>query len=162
MRQLIFLILALFSTFALAAEWGRFDNARFGYAIDVPPGFLRSGPAPANDDGVSMVSADGSQKLRVWGGNIVEDGFESSVRAAIGFAAREGWNITYERITPSWASFSGLRRGMVLYARSISLCQGALYATFRLEYPEREITRMDAVVDRLVRTLRETGDGQSC
>lgn len=162
MRQLIFLILALFSTVVHAAEWGRFDNARFGYTIDVPPGFVRSGPAPTNDDGVGLVSADGTQKLRVWGGNIVEDGFESSARAAIGFAAGEGWNISYERITPGWASFSGLRRGMVLYARSISLCRGVQYATFRLEYPEREITRMDAVVDRLVRTLRETGDAQSC
>jgi hypothetical protein len=162
MRQLIPLILALFSSAALAAEWGQVGNARFGYVIDVPPGFERSGPAPANDDGVGLASADGTQKLSVWGGNIVEGSFESSVHASMRFATADGWNLSYERVTPSWASFSGLRRGMVLYARTILLCGGSQYATFRLEYPERDLSRMDAVIDRLVRTLRGTGDGHAC
>lgn len=161
MRFALLLALLLCVPAVLAADWGLYQNARFGYAVGVPPGFAGEGEA-ANGDGQAFRSADGRQLLRAWGGNIVEDSFESAAFAAMGFAAGDGWSLSYERVTPGWASWSGTRNGMILYARMISLCGGAQYAAFQLEYAERDVGQMDLVVDRLVASLRATGSGAGC
>ena len=67
------LLLVSFATAAPGAEWGWYENARFGYVIDLPPGFVGEGEAD-NGDGQVFNSADGTQLLRVHGGNAL-DGF---------------------------------------------------------------------------------------
>lgn len=146
---------------AFAAEWSRYENARFGFAIDIPPNFIGEGEA-ANGDGEAFRAADGSQLLRVYGGNIVEGSFEAAVNAAMGYAAEAGWSLSYERVTPSWASYSGTRNGQILYARAIPLCDGQQFAAFELEYPEADLRAMNPVVERLVGTLRASGQGAGC
>jgi hypothetical protein len=154
------LFFVVFATSALAGEWSGYENSRFGYVIDVPPDFSGTGEAE-NGDGQIFRSADGTQLLRVYGGNILEAGFEASVQAAMGHAADAGWSLSYERVTPSWASYSGTRNGMVLYARAIALCGGSQYAAFELEYPEVDLSKLDPVVNRLVQSLAAT-DGEGC
>jgi hypothetical protein len=149
MRALLFVILALLAGPAPAEDWGSYQNGRFGYLIDVPPGFTW-GKEADNGDGRSF--RDGATKLAVWGGNIVEDSFESAAYAAVGYAGGDGWTITYEAVTPSWASFSGTQGKRVLYQRMIALCDGQ-YAAFRLEYSAVDLARLDPVVNRLVQTL---------
>ena len=92
----------------------------------------------------------------VAGGNIVEDSFESAAYAAMGFSTGDGWKLSYEAVTPSWASYSGTRGQRVLYQRMIALCDGQ-YAAFALEYSATELSRLDPVVNRLVRSLKSTG-----
>ena len=161
MRSLFLLALLFLAPAALAADWSSYDNARFGYAIAVPPGFSGAGEAD-NGDGQVFNSADGTQSLRAWGGNVIADDFEAEVAASMGYARDDGWDLSYERVTPSWASWSGSRNGIILYARMISLCRGSQYAAFQLEYPERDLKAMNAVVERLVGSLRATGDGAGC
>ncbi len=160
MRALLFLIFTLLASPgafpALAAEWEGYGNARFGYEIEVPPGF-EWGPEADNGDGRSF--RDGATRLAVWGGMIVEADLESEAREAIGFATSDGWAVTYEATTPSWASFSGMQGKRVLYERMIALCDGS-YAAFRLEYSTVDMAKMDPVVERLVRTLK--GADASC
>src|SRR5690606_21673714 len=101
-------------------------------------------------------SASRTQELRVYGRTLMIPEFETDVRNSILFATNEGWRVSYERITPSWASFSGLRNGLVLYVRMITLCGGDQNATVELRYPERDIRAMDAIVERVARSLRAT------
>lgn len=150
MRVLLLLIFTLLAAPALADDWRSYENARFGYAIDVPPGFTWGRPA---DNGDGRKFRSGATRLAVWGGHIVEDNFESAARGAMGSPAGDGWTITYEAVTPSWASFSGTQGQRVLYQRMIALCDGA-YAVFRLEYSAVEIGRLDPVVNRLVQSLK--------
>lgn len=128
--------------------------------IDVPPDF-EWGEEAANGDGRVFTSSDGTQTLRVYGGNILEADFESSVQAAMGYARNAGWALSYERVTPSWASYSGERSGMILYARAIAVCEGSQFASFEYEYPKTALKQADAVVNRLVRSLREA-EGAGC
>ncbi len=65
----------------LATDWGQYDNARFGYTIDVPPG-VRVGKEADNGDGRAF--RGGASKLLVWGGNITEDSFEERGRLGQG------------------------------------------------------------------------------
>jgi hypothetical protein len=73
-----------------------------------------------------------------------------------------GWRLSYERVTPSWASFSGTRNGIIVYARAISLCGGTQFASFELQYPEYDLDGMRGTVERLVRSLEPTADGFAC
>ena len=157
---LAFVALLLLAGPALSKDWGGYGNARFGYAIDVPPGFTGEGEAE-NGDGQIFRSDDGTQFMRVYGGNAL-DGFEAAVGAAMVRARESGWNLSYESVTPSWASFSGTRNGMVVYARAIALCGGSQFASFELQYPERDLDEMHAVVERLVGSLQASGAGLSC
>jgi hypothetical protein len=161
MRSLLIFLFALCMSPALAADWGSYENARFGHVVDVPPDF-EWGEEAQNGDGRVFTKTDGTQLMRAYGGNIIEADFEAWVKAAMGYATDAGWALSYERVTPSWASYSGKRNGMILYARAISLCGGSQFASFELEYPERDIGAMDAVVDRLVGSLRESGGGVGC
>lgn len=156
MRLVFFALFTLLAAPLSAAEWGSYENGRFGYVIDVPADFTR-GEEAANGDGRVFTSGDGTQTLRVYGGNIVEADFESSVQAAMGYAQDAGWVLSYERVTPGWASYSGERSGMILYARAISVCEGSQFASFEYEYPRTALKQADAVVNRLVHSLRETG-----
>ena len=161
MRAVVTAVLLVVATSAAAAEWGYYENARFGYAIDLPPGFAGEGESE-NGDGQIFRSDDGTRVLRVYGGNTLEETFERSVDAAMGYAREAGWSLSYERVTPSWASYSGTRNGQILYARAIALCGGEQFAAFEFEYPERDLDDMHPVVERLVNSLEATGSGLGC
>ncbi|MBN9310594.1 hypothetical protein [Devosia sp.] len=150
MRALLALLLVLVLTPALADDWRRYDNARFGYSIEVPPGFAVGREA---DNGDGREFRDGATKLAAWGGTIFEDSFEAAVAAAMASAEGDGWTLTYRSVTPSWASFSGMQGKRVLYQRMVAGCDGQ-YAAFRLQYSAADITRLDPVVNRLVRSLK--------
>lgn len=150
--RLILLILALLTTPALAQGWERYDNARFGYAIDIPPGFSGDGESD-NGDGQGFQNAAKAQGLVVWGGYLMGE-FEAEVASAMAFAEDDAWNITYQATTPRWASFSGLKGFRILYQRMILLCDGSSYAAFRAEYSVTDSPEMEPVIDKLVQTLK--------
>jgi hypothetical protein len=157
---LLILVLSCVASSAVAEEWSAYENARFGYVVDIPPGYLGKGESD-NGDGQIFKSADGTQTLRVHGGH-APDGFEATVATAMDSAREAGWRLSYERVTPSWASFSGARSGIVSYARAIALCGGSGFASFESHYPERDLDAMQAVVERLVSSLKPTGKGVGC
>lgn len=134
-----------------AAGWSHYSNARFGYSFDLPPGFSSIVEADNGDGGASR-SADGSATLLAWGGNLIEDLVADS-RYRIDAARSEGWDISYNRHTPNWASWSGGRGGRVFYARAIQLC-GDQAAYFQVEYPKHEVEAYGPVVERLVKSLK--------
>ena len=161
MRLFLFVGIAMLCpAIVLAAEWGRYDNVRFGYGVDVPPGFIGRGEAD-NGDG-QVFAGPGGDLLRGDGGNAMAETFEDAVNAGMGYAEDAGWALSYQRVTPTWASYSGTRNGRILYARAIALCGGRQFASFELEYPQRELQPMNPVVEHLVRSLRATGQGASC
>lgn len=156
MRALLLGLAALVALPALAAEWFSYDNARYGYRIEVPAGFV-GGPELDNGDGRSF--RDGASRLSVWGGEIAGQSFESAVRAAAGSISAEGWALIDETVTPSWASLSGTRGQRILQQRMIALCDGR-YAAFRIEYSAVEMGALDRVVNRMAQSLRPTEGGE--
>jgi hypothetical protein len=149
MRLILALVALLSAAPALGQEWKHYENARFGYGIDIPPSFTWG---RESDNGDGRAFRDGSRRLSVWGGSIVDDSFQSAAQTAIGLATNDGWTITYEAVAPDWLSFSGTQGARVRYERMIPLCDGQ-YAAFRLEYPASDIGPMTPVVEGLVATL---------
>lgn len=151
MRTLLISIFVLLAAPALAQDWSRYDNARFGFSLDIPPGFEVASEAD-NGDGATFYSEAGAMDLYVWGANLLED-FASEAEQAQAFATEQGYNLTYQATTPQWTSFSGLANGKVMYQRMQLLCDGQSWAAFRVEYGKRDVAAMDKVIERLVQSL---------
>lgn len=154
MRILMIAFLALFASVAAAQEWQRFTSERFGFALDVPPGFSVS-HVSANGDGRIYHGAGGDHLLVVWGARLEDEGFLSEVRERMAQDDADGWDISYERLTRNWASYSGSRDGEIRYVRAVRLCDDRA-AFFYLEYPREDKEALDPVVVRLVRSMRRT------
>lgn len=153
------LIFALVTAPVFAAEWGHYINERFGIEADVPPGFV-AGKPPANGDGLRFSTPTAS--LAVYGSLIVEGDFMDAVQQGMKWSADEGWNTTYQAVTPSWASWSGKKGSRILYVRAIRMCGGGVYGAFEFEYSEADRKTFDPVVERLVRSLKDSGTGWQC
>ena len=139
---------------ALADGWNHYDNPRFAYSIDIPPGFSAVEEAANSDGGVSR-SADGAAELLVWGGHLVIGDFTSDIADRIRSDTSAGWRISYDHRTATKASWSGSKGDRIFYARAVSTC-GDSSIHFRLEYDRADLERYDDIVGRLVRSLKGT------
>jgi hypothetical protein len=156
--RLLLALMLLLPAPAIAAEWGHYANVRFGYAIDVPPGFVGRGES-ANSDG--QVFKSPTATLTVWGMYLLDGTFEDQARNRQTETAHDGWGISYSVSTPSNASFSGIKGGRIIYSRLIALC-GSAFAEFDFEYSRADLQKFNSIVDRLVRSLRGTQGSVAC
>lgn len=131
--------------------WGHYDNARFGFSIDVPPGFAVQGES-ANGDGNSFTTP--TAELRAFASNIVEGDFESEARGEQSAVTDEGFAITYQVTTPQWASFSGKHGARIVYGRLAAICGGREFMGFVLEYSVADIAKFKPIIDRLMSSLQ--------
>ena len=157
--RLLFALLLLLPLPAAAADWGHYANARFGYAVDVPPGFWAQ---DESDNGDGQVFKTPTATVTVFGGNVMEADFEAEAKAREGYATSDGWAITYQVSTPQKASWSGKRGARILYGRMIALCGGQQFGSFELEYSSADLKAFNPIVDRLVSSLRATSGSGSC
>ena len=150
-RPFSFLLLLIFlPAFAIAASWQPYVNARFGFAVEIPPGFMLLNEAD-NGDGRSY--ARGAATLAVWGHYLTEGDFKVEVAGRRETYRREGWDISYDRETNGWASLSGTRGNTIFYHRVIRLCDDAV-SSFVLEFPKASKPEYSPIVSKLVKTLR--------
>lgn len=153
MRYALLLIASLCAAIpVLAADgWTRYANPRFSYSAEVPPGFTLTQESD-NGDGATFDSKD-SARLLIFGAFAEDGAFAADTRQRIAWDTQKGWAITYEKVTPGWASYSGSRSGDILYVRGIALCDGSA-AYFQLTYPRAALKTYDRLVSRMVKSLR--------
>jgi hypothetical protein len=145
------LIACVVATPALAQDWRPYANARFGYVVDLPADFTVTGKAD-NGDGMTLASKDSKAALRVFGANRMAEDFAAEIKGRVAMDSKDGWAISYDKPSKSWASYSGSRKDRILYTRAIALCHDAVgYVT--IEYPKAQLQQYDGVVAHLVKTL---------
>lgn len=144
-------LLAVALLIAPVANWGHYDNARFGFSIGVPPGFVAQGESVNGDGGTFKTP---TAELRAFAGNIVDGDFETEVGYEQAGMTDEGFAITYQVTTPRNASFSGKRGARIFYARLVAICGGQQFMGFVLEYSVADLQRFNPVIDQLVASLR--------
>lgn len=156
MRMIAPLFLVLMTLPVLAFGWEHYENARFGYAVDIPPQFEGLGESD-NGDGQMFRYMARAQLLTVWGGE-ARGGFAAEVAAMQAAATEGGWNISYQATTPTWAHFKAQRGERRLHQRMIALCGGTRYAAFALQYAMQEVAEVEMVIERMEGSLRGTGE----
>ena len=152
MRSL--LVFLLLPAQAVAQEWQHFGIQRFGFIFDVPPDFVLA-QRPENGDGATFQGSDGAF-LAVWGVNLETRNFRPEIAKQIKRDEKEGWNVTYRRLTAKWASYSGIKDGKIRYVRAIAICSDRA-AIFLIEYGRDNKIPYDPIVTRMVRSLKPEG-----
>ncbi|MBW6421192.1 hypothetical protein KX729_07030 [Rhizobium sp. XQZ8] len=137
-----------------AADWKPFANARFGYTIDMPPGFAMQ-RAPDNGDGGTFLGKDGTRIL-VFGTHVLDTTFDGEASNRIVGAMDDGWEISYSRVEPEWASYSGAKGDRILYVRGIKLCDDSA-GFLMLEYSKQDLKLYDPIVKRMVKSFKPAG-----
>ena len=156
MRFVLAVVLSCLALPAFAQSGERYENARYGFTLDIPAGFIGMGES-ANGDGQAYAIKGRPTELAVWGGTLLGD-LEREVSQRVQADTDQGWTITDQVSTPRWAGYSASRNGQILHQRMILLCDGASYAAFRVHYPLADLGDMAPRIETLVTALR----GKSC
>ncbi|PBC09387.1 hypothetical protein [Mesorhizobium sp. WSM3859] len=141
------------STALVQAEaWQHFGVKEFGFIFDVPPGFALS---QRSDRGAAF---EGQRQalLAVWGARLGRASFEEEIEHRMMQEEKDGWKLTYRRLTPQWASYSGVQDGKIRYVRAIKVCDDRA-ALFTINYNRDEKVPYDPLVLRMVRSLKAEG-----
>ena len=152
------LLVTLASPAVAEDDWHPYANPRFGYTVEIPPGF-EMGLEADNGDGVRFHADDNGATLMVFGTHPPDGDFETDVAERIGYEKQDDWRIIFSRVTSAWASFSGARESDVFYTRAIALCDGSA-AYFRLQYRKSKLTSFDGVISRMASALRPSEECQ--
>jgi hypothetical protein len=146
------LIVVLLTVQASSQEWEQFGFRKFAFGFDVSPGFILK-ETTKNGGGATFEAGDGGF-LTVWGDSLPKENFKAAVEAHLNADEIEGWDVTYRRITPTWASYSGIKDGRIRYFRAIAICNHRV-GIFQLDYDVRDKVPYDPIVVRMVRSLKE-------
>ena len=148
--------LTLQLTQAVAQEWTPFGIKKFGFIVDVPPGFVYVRSVRENgEEGAAFRNADGDA-IVVWGIRLNIRAFRNQVEALIGQHEGEGWDITYKRLTPKWAAYSGIKDGLIRYVKAIAVCEDRV-AFFLIDYDRGFKRDYDPVVTQMEKSLKREG-----
>ncbi|WP_152662654.1 hypothetical protein [Devosia soli] len=156
MRLITALLAILLAVTAAHAQsgWGYYANGRYGYEVDIPPGFEGQGESD-NGDGEVFLLDGRVGKLTVWGGYFaLEPDFESEANARFADDRDDGWNVISQAATPGWATWSAEKSGRVIVQHMIALCDASGYAALRLEYAQTDRPRLDDLVEPLVTSFK--------
>ena len=156
MRLVIIFCAALIALPAFAQGWDVYRSARFAYRSSIPPGYSGNGESD-NGDGQVFDNPGTMQTLTVWGAYMLEESFEAEVAASIGYAEQDGFNISFQTVTPEWASFSGVMGDRQFIRRMILLCDRESTASFTLQFSSREAADIKDVAQRLAQDFRPLG-----
>ena len=161
-RLLAALIGPLVVNAAHAETWKRYTNERFGTSVEVPADFTAK-PPPANNDGRTFVSRDGSARILVYGSNapsVVVESFAAYKDWVAEEEAKDGLRISYKAGGPDWFALSGTAGPKVVYMKVVAGCSDRSVAHHvRIEYPSSQKASYDPVVARVARSLRAGNAG---
>ena len=141
---------------ALAADWIRYSNPRFGATADVPEEGFIANPPPDNGDGQSWASEDGKGEIAVYGSfaAIVET-FEAYRNWVIKIKKDGGLDITYDAGGRGWFAYSGFQGDDIVYKKVIRAenCSVLVANHVYLKYPASQKERYDPIVRRMAKSL---------
>jgi hypothetical protein len=150
---LVLLLMGISAAPALAQYWTQYANSRFGYSLDIPPGYVGQGESD-NGDGQAFFEPGTTQTLIVWGGWHVLGDFEEEVRLRLSWAEEDAWNVTSKTVTPDWAEFTAIKGMRMLHQRMISGCGGSAYAAYALDYLVVDTAKIDEIIEGLAPTFQ--------
>lgn len=144
----LFAIPLLIASLAAQAGWGRYQNARFGFVIPVPPG-LQGGREPDNGGGQAWSSADGRINLVAWGSFNVDQMSDITPRYGEELSVPER-KFTYKQRSDSWFVVSGIEEdGTHFYIRHDADANHA--AGWQITYPASADAQVSAWIETIAK-----------
>lgn len=138
---------------AIAGEWTRYVNPRFGTVIDYPADLFVAEPPPENGDGLSFKSVDEAAGFIVFGQMNALDRTVGEMMAD-DLASGSYGQVTYERSGVDWYVLSGYRDGRVYYRKVIVPAGGDTLHVFEIDYPPAQKAAYDTITARMAKSLK--------
>ena len=151
-------ITVLFSILAIAAfskitfgqaKYKTYSNARFGYSISYPADLLTPQGEADNSDG-QVFSGEGAE-MRVFGSNMLLN--ETLPKEYNALVKEKSKGVTYKVFKNDFFVISGKENGKIYYQKTMKGANGA-FLTFMIEYDESKSQPYDAVVTKIVKSLK--------
>ncbi len=139
---------------ALAADYTRYCNSRYGFCVDYPPYFGME-PSPINNDGRNFMDSEGFT-MSATGINNVLDG---TVATEMQSREEDFDTVTYRKHKDNWYVLSGYKDDLILYVKSW-VGSGSINTVY-MQYPKTMQAEYDETVNHIVKSfvpgdLRET------
>ena len=133
-----------------------YANARYGFTILVPRSY-RPGPLPANGDGRTFTSPDGTVTVNGSGHLLEKRGdVANDFQRELGFETEDGFRPTYSARTATGYTYSGLHGNRIVYVRALPSCGGNAVVSVTITYPTSDKAAMDRAVVAIAKSLRGT------
>lgn len=130
----------------------RYQNARFGYAVDYPSPLLVAGNEADSGDGLKFTPEKGDADIRVWGEYNVNSDSPAALLNADLTNDCAGGKATYQVSKPNLVAYSCLSpKGRVVYAKAI--IRGDTLASVRFDYAASEQQTWAPVIKQMADTL---------
>ena len=131
-------------------RWSTYVNDRFGTSLSYPADVFVMQPPPENDDGRTLVAADGA-KVLVFGGYNVDSETLASKRASL--TGDDYRRVTYNATGKNWFVVSGHRAiggvESIFYEKYIVSAASETVHSLIVTYPAKSTARYDPIVNRL-------------
>ncbi len=131
-------------------RWVVYVNDRYGTRVSYPAPRFAMQPPPANDDGRTLIAADGAEILVFAADNVAGDTLASK-RAALG--GPDYARATYRANGANWFVVSGARDiggvDSVFYEKYILSRDGGVFHSLVVTYPSALKGRYDPIVARV-------------
>jgi uncharacterized protein YgiM (DUF1202 family) len=138
---------------AMAGEWTRYENLRFGTVIDYPADLFLPLPPPENGDGLSFKSVDDAARFVVFGQmNALDQTAEEMM--ADDLASGAYGQVTYQHRGTGWYVLSGYRDGNVYYRKVVVPAGGDTLHVFEIDYPPAQKATYDSITARMAKSLK--------
>jgi hypothetical protein len=138
---------------AMAGEWTRYENPRFGTVIDYPADLFLALPPPENGDGLSFKSVDDAARFVVFGQmNALEQTAEEMM--ADDLASGAYGQVTYQHKGTGWYVLSGYRDGNIYYRKVVVPAGGDTLHVFEIDYPPAQKAAYDSIAARMAKSLK--------
>ena len=155
-------MVALMAAPAGADAWTKYENDRFGTAVEVPAQMI-AGPRPTNGDGQSWTSPDARTRVTAYGnfwGVTVEswDDYRVQMRR---WMLEDKVILTYTPMGETWFVLSGKKGDEIVYVRvqRSARCQDIAHH-LDIAYPAAQKEARDAWVARMSKSLGEVPAAQ--
>ena len=114
-------------------------------------------PPPANNDGRTFETTDGSAGFYVYGQhNALDEDLQTLFASDRNLNSEE--NVTYSKMGPDWFVVSGLRGNTIFYRKKMLSSDGVIRA-FEIYYPRGLKLGFDDIVTRMARSFSATETG---
>lgn len=137
---------------ASAANWQTYRNARYGTTVEYPDVF-KAEPPPANGDGRTFRSADGSE-FSVFASINSQNFTVAAFKRFIVKNLDPADVITYQAHNSRGFVISGTSGPNIFYERHLISRDGQLTEGLIISYPARLKTTYDAIVTRMSRSFQ--------
>jgi hypothetical protein len=150
-------LLTLAAIGAPEIQWQRYEDAVYGYEMDLPLGMFTG--SRREDNGITLVETGGRGQIDVYGAANTENLSPREFQAVLSGADRIR-EITYARRGNSWFVISGYyhREGedsddLIFYAKFMFSPDRRHLSAFEASYPVSDKRRYDPIIERMEDSL---------